>query len=449
MPVNPLQGGFVPTDAALEHQETTRQDKSQQINKTQEKQFESPVANPANTQLVQQPVEPVPVQQSQEAAEANYTDRESQGDGKQEEDESAVEEMEKKAKKSIGDLQKGLEQVAEGIEQLKELSETEKGVPPGLDQRLQNISQMGQKLVVDIEKTVEQAVDSMLNISRIFFETGVSELTAVRVTIDEFIADMVKRQSRIPTPELRDNSQRAAILRQHKQAFGQYLAALSQSANTMLEDSEAGLRQLLEGNGEIEAGFQEVNNSNSEGFKKIESGFRRLFDSITLLTDATGLFRIDLEQIFKKLAALPEKLQKELGSREALGLPERLSAPLWQSPEKIEQCWRSIQGNLGQLSAAMAQFGSTIENTFEQASKAIIGEGQIAVDCVNTDLGDIKADAMQTLSPSAAQAVTQILEGANNVENALDSLIDTGEKKHDTIKRGSTAKLPSHFNVRL
>jgi hypothetical protein len=51
MPLNPLQGGFVPTDAALEHQEATRQDQAQQTNKAQDRQTETPVNNPANIHL--------------------------------------------------------------------------------------------------------------------------------------------------------------------------------------------------------------------------------------------------------------------------------------------------------------------------------------------------------------------------------------------------------------
>jgi hypothetical protein len=357
--------------------------------------------------------------------------------------------MEKKTKKSVEDLEKGLEQVAEGIEQLKELSEAEKGVPRGLDDRLQNISVMGQKLVVDIEETVERAVQSMLEVGRAFFNTGVSELTSARITIDEFIGDLTKSQARIPTPEVRDSSPRASALRRNKQEFGRFLELVSQSTNLMLESAETGLRQLLEGNEEIEIGFREVKASQAEGFKKIEEGFRNLFGSINLITDATSLFRVDLEQIFKKLSLLPGQLQTELGSREALGLPERMAAPFWQSTERTEQCWRSVQGNLGLLSASLTSFGSTIEATFEQASRAVVGEGQMAVDCVNTDLKDIKEEAKDALSPSAARAVAQILEGADQVENALDNLTEAGEKKHDTIKRGSTSKLPSHFNVRL
>jgi hypothetical protein len=133
-----------------------------------------------------------------------------------------------------------------------------------------------------------------------------------------------------------------------------------------------------------------------------------------------------------------------------LGLSPRLAAELWQSPERCEQSWRSIQGNLGVLSAALARFGEKIERNFEEAARAVVDEGQVAVDCVNEDLGDIKEDAKQTLSPTAAEAVEQILEGADQVESALDDLVEVGEKKHNTIKRGSVnKKLPSHFNVRL
>lgn len=447
MPVNPLQGGFNPI--ALEHQEAAHQETAQQTQKTQQDRQDSPVNNAQNTQIVQQQGEPIPIQQSQESQQTNYTDRESQGQ-QQDETEAEVEEMEAKTKKSVEDLQRGLEQVADGIEQLKELSQHEKGMPTGLDARLQKISAMGQKLVIDIEQTVEKAIDTMLGVGQSFFEIAVTELTAVRVSIDELIADLVKRQARIPTPEVRDNSAKAQTLRKQKQHLGRLLNDVSDATNVMLEQAEGGLRQLLEGNEAISGGFRMVNNGDADGFKRIEAGFRALFASISVITDATANFRVDVEFFFKGLTLFPDQLQKELGSREALGLPERLSAVIWQSPERVEQCWRALQGNLGVLSAAMAKFGEVIEANFEQAARAVIDEGQVAVDCVNTDLGDIKEEAKQTLSPSAAHAVDQILEGADQVENALDSLVDTGEKKHNTIKRGSVnPKLPSHFNVRL
>src|SRR5262249_32341616 len=155
--------------------------------------------------------------------------------------------------------------------------------------------------------------------------------------------------------------------------------SLSDSTNLMLEGAENGLRQLLAGNEEISNGFREINQGDAEGFKKIEAGFRALFASINTITDATALFRLDTEPVFNELALFPDQLQAALGSRAALGMPERMSAPLWQSPERSEQCWRTIQGHLGVLSAAMARFGEMIESNFERAARAVVGEGQVAV----------------------------------------------------------------------
>src|SRR6185369_78998 len=117
----------------------------------------------------------------------------------------------------------------------------------------------------------------------------------------------------------------------------------SDSTNIMLENAEAGLRQLLEGNQDISTGLREVNNGRAEGFKQIETGFRSLFTSINGITDATAQFRNETEYYFSQLTLFPQQLEKDLGSRAALGVPERMAAPLWQSSERIEQCWRAVQ----------------------------------------------------------------------------------------------------------
>lgn len=450
MAINPLAGGYMPQ--ALEHQqETHHQDNQTQTNKTELKQqTESPINNPDMAQVVQQQGEAIPIQQSHESSDVNYTDREGQGNQSEEEDQNAVEAMEEKTKKSVEDLQKGLEQVAEGIEQLKELSRTDSGIPKGLDQQLEKIARMGQKLVVEIENTVEKTVINMLTIGENFFTLAVADLTAVRTTIEDFIGDMSKRQMRIPTPEIRDESARAQALRKEKQNFTRLLNAISDSTNLMLESAEGGLHELLSGHSEIRAGFHEINRGEAGGFKKIEAGFRAFFNSVNTITDSVNLFRGENEYIFRELTLLPPQLEKAIGGRAALGLPERLAALLWDSPERVDQCWRTVQGHLGTLSGALLKFGNEMEANFEEASRAVVIEGQEAVDCVNTDLADIKDDVKQTLTPSAAEAVEQIIDGADQVENALDDLIETSESKHETIKRGSVNKrLPSHFNVRL
>lgn len=448
MSINRVGGGYSPVEIAREQQQVNQQQNTQQV-KNETKLNDPNLQNADMAQLIQHQGEAVPIQQSQESAETRYTDRESEG-GKQEDDPESIEEMEEKTKKSVQDLQDGLEQVAEGIEQLKELSHTESGIPKGLDEQLQKISQMGQKLVVDIEKTVEFAVTEMLTIGDNLFNTTVTELVAIRSLVDDFLADMNKRQSRIPTPDVRDKSSRAESLRKGKQNFSQALTNVSNTTNLMLETAEGSIHQLLASLDEIRGGFNDVNNAEANGFKRIEAGFRSLFASLIDLMSTTDQFRNNLELVLSNLAIVPEILQKDLGSREALGLPAKMSSILWQTPDKVEQCWRSIQGNLGTLSAVMFNCGKMIEANFEEAARAVIDEGQIAVDCVNQDLGDIKDEVKETFSPSAAHAVEQILEGADHVEEALGDLVQVSEKKHNTIKRGSVSKkLPAHFNVRL
>lgn len=449
MSVNRLGGGFSPVEIAREHQQVNQQQNTQQA-KNENKLTDPSLQTPEMAQFIQQQGEVIPIQQSQESQEARYTDRESQGGKQDQDDPESVEEMEEKTKKSVQDLQDGLQQVAEGIEQLKELSHTEAGIPKGLDERLQKISHMGQKLVVDIEQTVEKAVTEMLTIGDTLFNTTVTELVTIRSTVDDFIADMGKRQTRIPTPDLRDNSPRAVALRKAKQTFGQGLTNTSSITNSMLETSEDVIRQLLAGLDDVRAGFDQINNAEADGFKKVEAGFRSLFASLISIMDITNQFRNELEATLSQLALVTESLQKDLGNREALGLPAKMSATLWQSPERIEQCWRGVQGNLGTLSATLISCGKLIEANFEEASREVIDEGQIAVTSVNTDLGDIKGDVRETFSASAAHAVEQILEGADQVEEALEDLVQVSEKKHNTIKRGSVSKkLPTHFNVRL
>jgi hypothetical protein len=449
MSVNRLGGGFSPAEIAREHQQVNQQQNTQQA-KNENKLTDPSLQTPEMAQFIQQQGEVVPIQHSQESQEARYTDRESEGGKQEQDDPESVEEMEEKTKKSVQDLQEGLQQVAEGIEQLKELSHTEVGIPKGLDERLQKISHMGQKLVVDIEQTVEKAVSEMLTIGDVLFNSTVTELVTIRSTIDDFIADMSKRQSRIPTPDLRDNSSRAVSLRKAKQNFGQGLTTISNITNSMLETAEEIIRQLLAALDDVRAGFEQINNAEADGFKKVEAGFRTLFASLISIMDVTSQFRNDLEAALPQLASVTDILQKDLGSREALGLPAKMSATLWQSPERVEQCWRSIQGNLGSLSATLISCGKSIEANFEEASLEVIDEGQIAVTTVNKDLGGIKNEVKDTFSPSAAHAVEQILEGADQVEGALGDLVKVSEKKHKTIKRGSVSKkLPAHFNVRL
>lgn len=442
-------GGYSPVEIAREQQQINQQQNTQQV-KNETKLNDPNLQNADMTQLIQHQGEAVPIQQSQETAETRYTDREQEGGKQEQDDPESVEQMEEKTKKSVQDLQEGLEQVAEGIEQLKELSQTESGIPKGLDDRLQKISQMGQKLVVDIEQTVERAVTEMLNIGDSLFQTTVTELMAMRGVIDDFLADMNKRQSRIPTPNVREQSPRALSLRKAKQNFSQGLTNVSNITNLMLEMSEASIHQLLASLDDIRGGFAQVNNADADGFKRIEAGFRSLFTSLIDLMNTTEQFRGDLEVTFNNLSLVTDTLQSDLGNREALGLPAKMSVILWQTPDRVDQCWRSIQGNLGTLSATMFSSGKMIEANFEEAAREVIDEGQIAVDCVSQDLGDIKGDVKETFSASAAHAVEQILEGADHVEEALGDLVQVSEKKHNSIKRGSVSKkLPAHFNVRL
>lgn len=440
-------GGFNP----IHHESIHQTQQSQQTNKTETQKNDSPVNNPEMAQLVHQQGEAIPVQQSQESAEAKYTDRESQGgNSSQEEEAESVEEMEKKTKKNIDDLQNGLTQVADGIEQLKDLSQSEKGMPKDLDQRLQKISRMGQRLVVDIERTVQKAVSSMINVGQQLFTISVAELTNTRITVDEFIADMVKRQAKIPTPDVRDQGNRAKALRYAKDSISKALADISQDTNSMLASAEGEIAQLIGGVEEINVGFAEVNKGQADGFKKIEAGFRALFASLIGLTDTTSLFRNQLFPAIKSLSTITIDLEKSLGNRAALGMSEKMSAILWQTPERVDLCWRTIQGYLGNLTTAITKLGRTIEANFEEAAQAVMGQGQVAVDTVNTDLGGIKQDVKNTMSSSAVAAVEQILEGADQVEGALDDLIEASQSKHKNIKRGSVnKKLPSHFNVRL
>jgi hypothetical protein len=449
MSINRVGGGYSPMEIAREQQQVNQQQNTQQA-KNETKLNDPNLQNADMAQLIQHQGEAVPIQQSQESAEARYTDRESEGGKQGQDDPESIEEMEEKTKKSVQDLQDGLEQVAEGIEQLKELSQSENGIPKGLDDRLQKISQMGQKLVVDIEKTVEMAVTEMLTIGDNLFNTTVTELVAIRSVIDDFLVDMNKRQSRIPTPDVRDQSPRAVSLRKGKKNFNQELTNVSNVTNLMLETSENSIRLLLDSLENIRQGFAEINNANADGFKKIETGFRDLFSSLIDLMNTTEQFRSELETTMGNLSSVPEVLEKDLGSREALGVPAKMSSILWQAPDRVDQCWRAIQGNLGTLSATMLSCGKLIEANFEEAAKAVIDEGQIAVDCVNEDLGDIKGEVKDTFSTSAAHAVEQILEGADQVEEALGDLVQVSEKKHNSIKRGSVSKkLPAHFNVRL
>ena len=442
-------GGYSPVEIAREQQQVNQQQNTQQV-KNETKLNDPNLQSADMTQLIQHQGEAIPIQQSQETAEARYTDRESEGDKQEQDDPETVEEMEEKTKKSVQDLQDGLEQVAEGIEQLKELSQTESGIPRGLDDRLQKISKMGQKLVVDIEKTVDRAVTEMLTIGDSLFKTTVTELVTMRGVIDDFLSDMNRRQTRIPTPDVRDQSTRALSLRKAKQSFSQGLTNVSNATNLMLEAAESSIHQLLGSLDDIRGGFDQVNNANADGFKKIEGGFRSLFASLIDLMSTTELFRSDLELILNNLSLVTERLESDLGSREALGLPAKMAITLWQTPERVDQCWRSIQGNLGVLSANMFSSGKMIEANFEEASREVIDEGQIAVDCVGQDLGDIKDDVKETFSASTAYAVEQILEGADHVEEALGDLVQVSEKKHNSIKRGSVSKkLPAHFNVRL
>lgn len=442
-------GGYSPIEIAREQQQVNQQQNTQQV-KNETKLNDPNLQNADMAQLIQHQGEAVPIQQSQESAEARYTDRESEGGKQEQDDPESIEEMEERTKKSVQDLQDGLEQVAEGIEQLKELSHSESGIPKGLDDRLQKISQMGQRLVVDIEKTVEFAVREMLTIGDNLFNTTVNELVAIRSAIDNFLPDMNKRQSRIPTPDTRDQSSRAKSLRTGKEAFSQALTSVSDITNSMLETAEGAIHQLLGSLDEIRGGFADVNNADANGFRRIETGFRTLFSSLIDLMNITEQFRSELEIALSNLASIPETLQKNLGSREALGLPAKMSAILWQTPDRVDQCWRAIQGNLGTLSATMFSCGKLIEANFEEAARAVIDEGQIAVEAVNQDLGDIKGEVKDTFSPSAAHAVEQILEGADHVEEALGDLVQVSEKKHNSIKRGSISKkLPAHFNVRL
>jgi hypothetical protein len=442
-------GGYSPVEIAREHQQVNQQQNTQQV-KNETKLNDPNLQNAEMTQLIQHQGEVIPIQQSQETAETRYTDRESQ-EGKQEQDDpESIEEMEKKTKKSVQDLQDGLEQVAEGIEQLKELSQSESGIPKGLDDRLQKISQMGQKLVVDIEQTVERAVTEMLSIGDSLFKTTVTELVAMRGIIDDFLADMNKRQGRIPTPDVRDQSIRAISLRKAKQNFSQGLTNTSNVTNLLLETAEGSIHKLLASLDDIRGGFDQVNSAEADGFKRIEAGFRSLFASLIDLMSATEQFRDNLELTLNNLSLVTETLQNDLSNREALGLPAKMANILWQTPERVDQCWRAVQGNLGTLSANMLSCGKMIEANFEEAAREVIDEGQIAVDCVSQDLGDIKGDVKETFSASTAHAVEQILEGADHVEEALGDLVQVSEKKHNSIKRGSVSKkLPTHFNVRL
>ncbi|MEW6729980.1 MAG: hypothetical protein AB1489_01465 [Acidobacteriota bacterium] len=443
MPLNPLQGAFIPTDTALERQEF----QDQGIAKPQDNLYDVPV-NSTNSILLQQTNESLPTQNTQQTGLANYTDRESQGDNTDEE-ENAVEAMEEKTKKNVKTLQKGLDQIFGGVENLRWANQTDSSIVEALDEKKQNISNVAQKLLAQIEKTLKEAVSTMFNSGQNFFDTAVTELTALRTTLDEFVVDMSKRQGRIPTPEVRDHSTRASVLRQYKQDLGNLLIAITEAANQLLEQAEDGLRQLLAGNDLISTGFNDVSSGIADGFKSIETGFRLILASVATITDATLLFRAQLGPIFKKLDLFPTQLQTDLGSRAALGIPERIAAPLWQSAERSEQCWRTLQGHLGALSGEMGKFGDTIEASFEQAARTVMGDGKLTVECVNSDLGDLKANVEELLSSSAGKVVVQILEGVDQVETAIGGLVETSEQKHNTIKRGSTAKLPSHFNVRL
>ncbi|MBL8148699.1 MAG: hypothetical protein JNN15_02100 [Blastocatellia bacterium] len=450
MAINPLQGGYVHNPTLEQHQEATREDKPQEI-KSQEKPADSPLNNTAvAAQVVQQSGEPIPIQHTHEAAEANITDRDARGEQQQEDEgDEELAATEKKTQKNMQDLEEGLREVAEGIEQLKDLQKSEDGIPPDLEQRLRHISKTGGQLVSDIEEAVRETINSTLAISEEFFQVCVKQLTTIKTNMEDCISDLSKGHMKIPTPEVRDNSTRAQVLRKRKQEFTLLLDGISNLTNSLLEDGETGIKQLLAGREFVETGFAGVNRGEADGFKLIELGFRVIFSSISTINDSTIPFKLQMEQVFKNLSLLPDKLAAELGSKAALGLPEKLAAPLWKASEVSEHYWRSTQGNINAFNATLTKFGKSMEATFEDASKAIMGEGQIAVDCVNEDLGDLKEDVSKTLSSSAANAVDQILKGAEQVEEALDELIATSEKKHKRIKKGSTAKLPSHFNVRL
>ncbi|MCS6885043.1 MAG: hypothetical protein RMM17_01170 [Acidobacteriota bacterium] len=450
MAINPLHNvTYIPQEHVVEHHEATREQRTEQQQKTQQK-TDSPtiLQNPAQAELVQQRNEPIPIQQPQEAPEAKYTDRddEERRRRQQEEEGNDVEVAEKKTRKSLQDLQAGLEQVAEGIEQLKELKGN---LSAELDERLRHISSTGGKLIEDIEQTVEEAVNTAKMAGKRIFDISVAELTNLRIGVDTHLLAATSAASKIPVPEVRDQSAKAVTLRQARAALSKHTEQVTETTNLMLESAENAIRKLLLGLENIEAGYDIVKKqSNADGFKTIEAGFRTTFAAIVELNDATSTYRQQAEQLFKQSIETVLTLDKVVG-RTQLGLPEKLALALWNYPNHAEECWRNLQGHLAQVAIAVAKFGNTIETTFEQASRAVLGEGQIAVDCVNEDLGDLKDDVKQSLTPSAAKAIDQILEGAEKVEAALDELVDTGKKKHDTIKRGSTAKLPSHFNVRL
>lgn len=427
MAINPLHP-YIPQEHPIREQKTEQ---------------ETPIPNQVQAEVVQQPGEPIPIQQSQEAAQTNYTDREQDQKQQQQEDDD-LEATEHKTRKSFQALHKGLEQVADGIQQLRDLQDN-----PSLDERLRHISTTGNRLVADIEQTVKETVDAAVAAGQRFFEVSVAELTAVRVTIDGCLVDIAAAQTRIPTPHISDYSAKAQALRVARSRLTEYASQITEKTNSMLELAEQAICKLLSGQEMIVNGYESVRQGEADGFKVIESGFKKFFASIYELTDCTTVYRQQAENLIRSVAEVPPQLEAAIGGRAALGIPEKMAVALWTNPDKTERCWRQLQGHLSRLTTTNTLFGNTIDEIFEKASKAVLGEGQIAVDCVHEDLGDLKSEAKQSLTPLAARAIDQILEGAEQVEEALDELVATGKQKHDRVKRGSTAKLPSHFNVRL
>lgn len=403
---------------------------------------ETPIPNQVQAEVVQQPGEPIPIQQSQEAAQTNYTDREQ--DEKQQQADDDLEATEDETRKSLQDLRKGLEQVADGIQQLRDLQDN-----ASLDERLRHISTTGNRLVADIEQTVKETVDAAVAAGQSFFEVSVAELTAVRLTMDGCLVDIAAAQARIPTPHINDYSAQAKALRVARSRLTEYASQITEKTNSMLELAEQAICKLLSGQEMIVSGYESVRQGEADGFKVIESGFKKFFASIYEITDCTSVYRQQAENLIRSVAEVPAQLEAAIGGRAALGIPEKMAVALWTNPDKTERCWRQLQGHLSRLTTTSNLFGNTIDEIFEKASKAVLGEGQTAVDCVYEDLGDLKSEAKQSLTPLAARAIDQILEGAEQVEEALDELVATGKQKHNRVKRGSTAKLPSHFNVRL
>lgn len=419
MAINPLQNIYIPPEHTVEHHEQ----------KTEKPQENLPVQNPVQAEVVQQQGEPIPIQHSQESAEAKYTDRDREEGRKQDQDEDDLDGIQKKTQKSMKDLEEGLERVADGIELLKELQQ--EGLPDGLDQRLQHISSTGSRLVVDIEKTVEMAVSSTLAAAHTFFGVSVDQLTSVRLTVDTYLIELA---SVYPAE---------SILKTRKIELEECQKRLIQSTNQLLEAAEEAIHKLLAGRELISSGYETVKQADADGFKAIESGFKMLFASVYEIADRTSTYRREAESLIKHIAELP--IEPTLTNRAKPDIPEIFST----ISDKTEECWREVQGYLARLMTASNLFGNSLEETFETASKAVLGEGQVAVGCVNEDLGDLKDEVKQSLTPSVAHAIDQILDGAEQVEEALDELVTTSKQKHDRIKRGSTAKLPSHFNVRL